>query len=177
MLTSVVVIRILVNVALNVNAQQYRDCASDLSDINSYVGSVGSLVNSWQPSDGYGAALKIHATEQKVEDLIVEATSACDLGGQISSSQADTILGALNSLVPNIESALRAVVQKKPAFDSVPLVTRLVTTDVQNLFVKTHSLENNLLAAVPDSRKQEATEDINRINYAFSQAYRAYGLY
>lgn len=173
MLTSVAVTRILVNV----NAQQYRDCASGLSEIDSYVGTVGSRVNSWQPSDGYGAALKIHATEQEVEDLIVEATSKCDLGGQISSSQADTILGGLDSLVPNIESALRAVVQKKPAFDSVPLVTRLVATDVQNLFAKTYSLENKLLADMPDSRKQEVTEDINRINYAFSAAYRAYGLY
>lgn len=169
--------RTLVNVALNANAQQYRDCASGLSNINSYVSSVESRVNGWQPSDGYGAALKVHTTEQKLEDLIVETTSTCDLGGQTSSSHADTILGEMDSLVPNIENALRAVVQKKPAFDSVPLVTRLVTADVQSLFVKTYSLENKLLAAMPDSRKQEATEYVNRINYAFSAAYHAYGLY
>lgn len=163
--------------ALIANAQQYRDCAVDLSTIDSYVKDVASRVSRWQPSDGYGAALRIHATEQKVEGLIEEATSTCKFGSEISTSQADTILNGMDPLVSNIESALSAVIQKKPAFDSVPLVTPLVSSDIQHLYAKTYGLENTLLSDVPDSRREKATTYMNRINSAFSAVYRTYGLY
>ncbi|KAI7886818.1 hypothetical protein K492DRAFT_122009 [Lichtheimia hyalospora FSU 10163] len=153
------------------------DCISSLSNIDSYVRYLGSQVNGWQPSDGYGAALRIHAIEQSVEGRIEEGTSICDLGGQVSASHADTILNELDTVVPDIESALGEVVQRKSAFDSVPLVTPLVTRDIQNLFAKTYALENKLLADMPNSRKQRVTGYINRINSAFSAAYRTYGLY
>ena len=68
-----------------------------------------------------------------------------------SESDSQDILDSVNAFAPDIQSALQAVVQKKPAFQKLAVggAVKLVKQDLASLASATNSFENALISKAP----------------------------
>lgn len=153
-------------------------CASIISDISPAMDHMRIEVTRWQPSDNIdGFNKSIQSIEQDIEQRLQKARDACNVGQAKSFISGGPILAEYYSLVQYVEDLMDAVIDKKPAFDSVPKVTPMMKNDVHNMFLKMYYFEQELLAATPDDKKDEFQKHYRRIDHAFTSAYYAYGIY
>jgi hypothetical protein len=134
-------------------------------------------VNAYTVSSGYSGALAINGDESVLETDIKKATTDCgSLASPVTDEDATALLNEVSSLVPVVQSALTAIVNKKSTFAQVLFVTGLVTTDLKNLKTLTTSLDTCLLNHTPADQTATAQGYINTINAAFTSACTAYGI-
>ncbi|CAO3677112.1 hypothetical protein G6F70_001635 [Rhizopus microsporus] len=154
-----------------------QTCIKDLTAAQNQLTIVATAVNGFTSSSGYAGALSVHSKEQTLENLIKQAnTDCCAVTTVVSTEDANAVLAVVQTLVPDIESALDAIVTKKPQFDAVPLATSIVKGDIKNLQAKVTTLDNCILAVTPSDFTTAANEYVGRINNAFSKADTAYGI-
>lgn len=111
-----------------------------------------------------------------METDIKTATTDCNaISGTVSDSDATAVFAEVALLVPQVQAALQAIINKKPVFDSVFLVTPLVKADLQRLQPLTASLDSCLLNHTPSDQVATAQGYITQINTAFTAACSAYG--
>ncbi|XP_006464073.1 hypothetical protein AGABI2DRAFT_194662 [Agaricus bisporus var. bisporus H97] len=93
-----------------------------------------------------------------------------------SEGEGQSVIDAVNGLVPIIEDALVGIVAKKPAFDALPLggISNLVRQDLSGLSSSTSSLEDALIALAPADLVDESIALKNEVDAAFATAIAAY---
>lgn len=94
----------------------------------------------------------------------------------VSEEEAAAVISVVNTIVPEIENALSAIVSKKPQFDAVLLATAIVKSDLKNLNTELTALDKCLLAVTPADDLAVAQGYVDRINTAFASANTAYGI-
>ncbi|GAB5589548.1 hypothetical protein Unana1_04448 [Umbelopsis nana] len=150
---------------------------NDLKTIVTQLQLLTTEVNAYTVSSGYSGALKINGDEGTLETDIKTATTDCgNLASPVTDEDATAILAEVQQLVPVVQGALTAIVNKKSTFAQVPFVTPLVTNDLTNLKTLTNSLDSCLLSHTPADQTTTAQGYITTINTAFTNACTAYGI-
>ncbi|KAI9279038.1 hydrophobic surface binding protein A-domain-containing protein [Umbelopsis sp. AD052] len=162
-----------------INKRVTAPVATEITDLQTIVTQLQKLtteVNGYTASQGYTGALKINGDESTLETDIKKATTDCNaITGTVSEADATAVFAEVALLVPQVQAALQAIVNKKPVFDTVLLVTPLVKGDLQRLQPLTASLDSCLLSHTPSDQTATAQGYINQINAAFTAACSAYG--
>ncbi|KAK4513865.1 uncharacterized protein ATC70_005871 [Mucor velutinosus] len=154
-----------------------QSCIDGLNAASAQLLTVTSQVNSFTSSAGYSGALAVHSSEQTLESKLKAATtSCCAVTSTVSEEDATAVFSVVGVVVPEIESALSAIVTKKPQFDAVLLATSLVKTDIKNLNTEVNSLDTCLIAVTPADDLANANAYVDRVNTAFASAKTAYGI-
>jgi hypothetical protein len=78
-------------------------------------------------------------------------------------------------LVPQLQAALQAMINKKPVFDTLSLVSSLFKSDLGTLQTLTISLDSCLLNHNPTDQVTTAQGYITQINTSFTNVCTAYG--
>ncbi|THH14456.1 hypothetical protein EW146_g5882 [Bondarzewia mesenterica] len=168
---------------------------SDISNINDQVNSLNTAIEAFPDSGGsLSEALAIHTSATNLEtainsatsdtqaiylhDLTLHSSSLIDVQATDPFSDADgqTILSQVQALEPNITSALQNIVEKKPAFEALPIggIPALVEQDLQTLESDTSAFANALIANTPADLLDQANSIKSDIDSAFATAVAAY---
>jgi len=137
------------------------------TDINAFPDTGGSLL----------AALAIHTDATTLESDLNKATNdTTATPGPLSETDAQTILGLVNTVSPIIQDALSKIVAKKPAFTALPIggIPALILSDLKTLNNDTMAFEKALVAIAPADLIPTANMIISQINAAFASAIAAY---
>ncbi|KAI6908700.1 hypothetical protein D0869_09133 [Hortaea werneckii] len=152
-----------------------RDAAqiqSDLMDINGDVVSLTDATNSY--SGGLFGAIPVQNAESNLEDSIQSATSNAQASGPVSSSDSQDIIDYINNtLEPNIDSAVTAIINKMSQFQSAGLAGT-VRTDLDNLKSETDDLGAALVNKAASDKKTQANAALDAIDADFQRAIAAY---
>ncbi|KAI8891206.1 hypothetical protein K501DRAFT_265076 [Backusella circina FSU 941] len=145
-------------------------CISDLTSTTVQLTTVTNSVNAYTSSSGYAGGLAIQNQEQTLESRITTAGTDCCSITTISNDDIDAILSETDSLTPQFIAALDSIVDKKPVFDSVPIIAGLIKNDINVLHTKTGVLIDCLVDITQSMLPDFATE----IEAAFQRAMDAY---
>lgn len=154
-----------------------QSCIDGLNTASAELLLVTSAVKGFTSAGGYSAAINIHTTEQTLESYLKSATTACcAVTTTVSEEDATAVIGVVDTIVPEIEDALSAIVAQKSQFDAVLLATALVKADIKSLQTELQSLDTCLLAVTPSDDAAVAQAYVDRITAAFATADTAYGI-
>lgn len=109
-----------------------RDAATVLSDIATINSDTTSLASAVSAFSGINDAAALISAEGDLETAIKKATTDAKATNSVSDSEAESILSAVKSLIPNIVTALNAVVAKNDAFTSAG-VESVVSGDITSV--------------------------------------------
>lgn len=154
-----------------------QSCIDGLNTASAQLLVVTSAVDAFTSAAGYAGALSIHTKEQTLETNLKSATTACcAVTTTVSEEDAAAVIAVVDTIVPEIEDALSAIVGKKAQFDAVLLATAIVKADLKNLNTELTALDTCLLAVTPADVADVAQAYVDRINTAFAAANTAYGI-
>ncbi|KAK7034600.1 hypothetical protein VNI00_012231 [Paramarasmius palmivorus] len=157
-----------------------RDVATVKADIANIATQVTSLNNAIQafPSSGgsLANALAIHNSAVSLDTAVKKATTDVQATDPFSDADSADILASVEAIEPTIESALTGIVEKKPAFDALPIggVSALVRQDLNNLNTDTLALADSLIAKASAGTVDQANTIKSNIASAFATAIAAY---
>ncbi|KDQ07739.1 hypothetical protein BOTBODRAFT_38535 [Botryobasidium botryosum FD-172 SS1] len=117
-------------------------------------------------------ALAINTKSQTLTSTVKAATSDVQNADDFSEDDGKAIGTAIDALVPQIESSLTHLVQKKSTFPSFAIST--VQSDLQALSDSNTDFSNALASKVPDDEKDAATAFQSQIEDAFKNAIAQY---
>ncbi|CAO3693432.1 unnamed protein product [Umbelopsis ramanniana] len=137
---------------------------------------VTAQVNAYNASQGYPNLLRILNNLTTLETDANTATTDCNaINGTVSDDDATAVFAEVALLVPQVQAALQASINKKPVFDTILLGTGLFNADLDRLQTSIASLEICLLNHTPTDQVATAQGYITQINTAFTAACSAYG--
>lgn len=119
-----------------------RDAAAVLSDIDTINSDTQSLTSAVNAFSGINDAAGLIAAESSLSDAIKQGTTDAKATTSVSDSEAQSILSAIKGLVPNIVSALNAVVSKDAAFTSAG-VQSVVAGDLASVRLPVYSVSSD----------------------------------
>jgi hypothetical protein len=143
-----------------------RDAQTILSDISSINTQVQSLTSSVNGYSSIADAAPLIASEGSLESAIKQGTSDASSAGSITSADADSVLTAVKSLIPNIVAALNAVLSKSSAFESTG-VSSVVSGDITSLSSETDQFAAALVAIAPEDTQAAASAAVACLDAAF----------
>jgi hypothetical protein len=111
-----------------------------------------------------------------LETDLKAATTACCAVTSATVEEAAAVISVVDTIVPEIETALSDIVNQKPQFDAVLLATAIVKGDLKNLNTELTALDTCLVAATPSDYTSVAQGYVDRVNAAFAAADAAYGI-
>ncbi|RMY56911.1 hypothetical protein D0863_12818 [Hortaea werneckii] len=141
-------------------------------DINGDVVSLTDATNNY--SGGLFGAIPVQNAESNLEDSIKSATSNAKASGPVSSSDSQDIIDYINNtLEPNIDSAVTAIINKMSQFQSAGLAGT-VRDDLDNLKSETDDLGAALVNKAASDKKTQANAALDAIDADFQRAIAAY---
>lgn len=148
---------------------QIRDVAAIESDISTLSSQLQSLTDSLSAYGGdIATALPVETSAQTLEKTLRQATS--DVGTDVvSEDDSNTILGSINSLIPNVIAALNSFVSKRDSFSDIGLAD-VATQTINDLQTDTTDFANALVAVAAPEAQAAATSARACITDAFSSA-------
>ncbi|KAH8831853.1 hydrophobic surface binding protein, partial [Flagelloscypha sp. PMI_526] len=158
-----------------------RDLAAlqaDIVSITTLVNKLDTDINAFPNTGGTVAgALAIHTDAVNVENAVNKGTTDAKALTQLSESDGQSVYNSVAALKPTILDALTVIVQKKPAFDALPLggISTIVKNDLGVLRTDVANFGTALIAIAPDDLKDSSTTLKNDIDAAFGVAITAYG--
>ncbi|KAG1356722.1 hypothetical protein G6F62_002017 [Rhizopus arrhizus] len=154
-----------------------QTCVKDLTAAQAQIEAVTTAVNGFTAASGYAGALGVHNKEQALEALVKTAKSdCCAVTTVVSTEEANAVIDVVKTLVPDIESALGAIVSKKDAFNAVVLAANIVKSDIKNLQTQVTALDNCIVAVTPSDFATVANEYVSKVDAAFANAKAAYNI-
>ncbi|KAF7959737.1 hypothetical protein EAE96_001346 [Botrytis aclada] len=144
---------------------------SDIATIDTNVKALTTAVDNY--NGGFFNLLTVSSTESTLEDSIKNAASDADNTSQLSSADSNDISNGVNSLIPDIEEALNALVAKKSTFANAG-VASTVKGDLANLKEETDNFGKNLLAITSDDVKPQISDALSKIDNDFTNAQAAF---
>ncbi|KAK0485787.1 hydrophobic surface binding protein [Armillaria novae-zelandiae] len=150
---------------------------SDIANIATQVSALDNSIKAFPDTGGsLLSALAIHSSATSLISTIQTATTDTTATTAFSESDGATILAAVEGFEPNILDALTAIVEKRPAFQALPIggIPALVLQDLQNLNTGTTAFENALIAKSPADLLAQANDIKTSIGNAFTTAIAAY---
>lgn len=150
------------SVCASVLPRQASTIQTDLNNINSGVTDLKNSVNSY--NGGLFAALPIQSKASDLQKEIDSATDDANASPAIGESDSASIVAYIqNTLEPNIDSTLDALVAKKSQFASAGL-TNTVKTTVSNLQTSTNNYGMALLAKAASGSQSAGQAVLAKIN-------------
>ncbi|KAJ6603562.1 hydrophobic surface binding protein [Mycena vulgaris] len=156
------------------------DVATVEADIDTLVRQVTAFDNAivaFPPSNGsVDDALAIHADATSIINTLNTAASDVEATGEFSEDDDTAILSAIETSVPTILGSLRDIIDKKPAFEALPICGSpvLFLQDLQNLRNASVGFGNALINTAPSTLVANFTDLTNNIAAAFEPAITVY---
>ncbi|PPR05308.1 hypothetical protein CVT26_011567 [Gymnopilus dilepis] len=169
---------LLASLSLSSLASTVADVEADLQNIATQTTTLDNAINAFPNTGGSLLnALAIHNDAVNLGSAIDKGTS--DVNGApkpFSEADGTTVLQAVQAIEPTILDTLTVIVQKKAAFQGLPIggIPALVLQDLQNLNASTFKFEAALISAAPTDLIPTATTIESAINSAFATAIAAY---
>ncbi|KAJ6525983.1 hydrophobic surface binding protein [Mycena capillaripes] len=157
-----------------------RDVATVEADIDTLVRQVTSFDNAivaFLPTSGsVDDALAIHADAISIINTLNTAASDVEASGDFSEDDATVILSAIEASVPTVLGSLTDIIDKKPAFEALPVcgIPALFLQDLQGLQNASVGFGNALINTAPDTLVANFTALTNNIAAAFDPAITVY---
>ncbi|KAG7091707.1 hypothetical protein E1B28_008108 [Marasmius oreades] len=147
---------------------------ADIAQITSQVAALDTAVKGF--TNSLTQALAIHNDAVALVSTINQGTTDVNATPQPSESDSQTILNSVQGFVPSVTDALQAIIDKKAAFQALPIggIPALVKQDLANLNTATVAFENGLIAKAPTDLKSQAQSIANTVNAALASAQAAY---
>lgn len=142
--------------------------SSDISNIDSQTKKLTSAINSYN-GGGVANALPVQSDEQDLDKAIKSATTDAQNTPKANSADSKKILGQIKTLIPDIESALTALKNKKSKFEADGL-GKTVHDDLTTLKTDTDSFGSALLKIASSDAQSEGKSDITKIDGDFNSA-------
>lgn len=128
------------------------------------------LSNSPPSRDGNTKShILVLGAESRLEASIKQGTSDAQASSQQSSADSQSIIAAINKLIPDIETSLNAAESKKAQFAADGL-TPTVQKDLANLKSETDDFADALIAIASADTKAQGTAQKARIDSDFDAA-------
>ncbi|KAG1239733.1 hypothetical protein G6F68_018345 [Rhizopus microsporus] len=108
--------------------------------------------------------------------MLTAKSDCCAVTTVVSTEEANAVIDVVKTLVPDIESALGAIVSKKDAFNAVVLAANIVKSDIKNLQTQVTALDNCIVAVTPSDFATVANEYASKVDAAFANAKAAYNI-
>lgn len=127
-------------------------------------------------ASGFAGLLSVHSKVQTVVTQLQKAgTDCCAITTTITTDEANAVLAALMSLVPDVEGTMTSFVTKKPQFASFQLsAVSMIKSDIISMHTKHTPLNTCLLSVEPPILIPEQKSLFDRIEAAYIYAERAY---
>ncbi|KAJ3883909.1 hydrophobic surface binding protein [Lentinula edodes] len=156
-----------------------RDVATveeDIANIASQVTTLDNSIGAFPTAGGsLLSALAIHDQATSLASAVATAATDVSATAPFSETDGSTILNSVKGFELTILDALSAMVEKKPAFDALPLdVSPLISQDLTTLATNTKNFENGLIADTPADLLAQATPITSAIDAALATASAAY---
>ncbi|KAF8862307.1 hydrophobic surface binding protein-like protein A [Acephala macrosclerotiorum] len=153
--------------ALTIGKRDAATILSDISTIDTNVNALTTAANNY--NGGILAALPITSAESTLENSIKQGTTDAQATSQLSSADAQSIIAAINTLIPDIATSLTAVENKKADFASDGL-TSIVLGDLNSLKNDTDAFADALIAIASADTETEAQSQKATIDSDFQAA-------
>jgi len=150
---------------------------NDIAAIASQVASLDTAINSFTNGDQISTALGINTDSGNLVKAIQQTTTDVEaVPTPVSEADANTILTAVQNIVPAILKSLTDISGKVATFKAVPIVNApsLVLSDLKNLQTATDNLSTALIAAAPADLVTEANMIKGNIDAGFASAIKAF---
>lgn len=151
--------------------RQAASINSTLSTINTNVLALTQTVTAY--TGGLIAAAGVASKESTLDTSIKTATTAVSGMPKLSSAESKNMLASVNTLTPNIQKTITALVAKKAQFTSAG-VGGTVATDIKNLQTSTDALGKALSNIASDDTKADADKALATIDASFKEASAAF---
>ncbi|KAK0123663.1 hypothetical protein ONS95_008675 [Cadophora gregata] len=146
-----------------------RDAATVLADIKTIDSDTQSLTTAVNAFNDISGAAALIAAESSLSDAIKKGTTDAKATTSVSDSEAQSILAAVKSLIPNIVTSLNAVVSKDAAFTSAG-VQFVVAGNLASLRTESSDFAAALIAGSPEGAKAGGNAAASCIDAAFEAA-------
>lgn len=151
--------------------RQAASINSTLSTINTNVLALTKTVTDY--TGGLIAAAGVASKESTLDTSIKAATTAVGGMQKLSTADSKNLLASVNTLTPNIQKTISALVAKKAQFTSAG-IGGTVATDIKNLQTSTDALGAALVNIASDDTKPDAQKALVSIDDSFKQASAAF---
>jgi hypothetical protein len=147
-----------------------RDAQSILSALSTIGSNLQKLSSSISEFQGQiSQSVPIVTAESDLDSSLKSGVSAAQGSSTLSDSDTDSVLSAVNSLIPEIMTAVNLFVSKQPLFSSAG-IGGVASTDIVALSSDTNALASALVAIAPTSAMASAASATSCINAAFASA-------
>ncbi|KAG4437625.1 hypothetical protein IFR05_006886 [Cadophora sp. M221] len=157
--------------ALTIGKRDTATILNDIAAIDTNVQAVTTAANNY--NGGILAAIPIVTAEGNLETAIDQGTTDAQATSQQTSADSQSVIAAIDNLIPNIEASLAAITVKKPQFDADGL-TATVQTTLGSLKAKTDAFSDALIAIASEDTKDAGTAQKARIDSDFDAAIAAF---
>ncbi|CEG83325.1 Putative STE/STE20/PAKA protein kinase [Rhizopus microsporus] len=154
---------------------EVQSCVNDLTSLQNQLKTTANAVNTYLSAAGSEGAVSVLNSEQALINAVDGASaSCCTIHSAVFADEAASLISVAQVLAVDVESALNAMIAKKAEFDAVESTTPAVKADLQKLQPKVNALTGCILTAMPESRHNDVSEYIAKINSAFSDVNTAF---
>ncbi|KAH6722325.1 hydrophobic surface binding protein A-domain-containing protein [Leptodontidium sp. 2 PMI_412] len=157
--------------ALTIGKRDTATILNDIAAINTNVQAVTTATNNY--NGGILAAIPIVTAEGNLEAAIDQGTTDAQATPQGTSADSQSVIAAIDTLIPNIEASLTAIIAKKTQFAADGLTSTVYTT-LGNLKVKTDAFSDALIAIASADTKDAGIAQKARIDSDFDAAIAAF---
>ncbi|KAH8831944.1 hydrophobic surface binding protein [Flagelloscypha sp. PMI_526] len=150
---------------------------SDISSITTATDKLDGDINAFPNSGGtVSGALAIHNDAIAVQKAVNQGTNDAKNTAPLNDAAGMEIYDSVHALQPTIVDALNVIVQKKPAFDALPLngISTIVLNDLKGLNASVAGFADSLIAISPLGIVGAALQLKSDIIAAFDTAITAY---
>ncbi|KAF9459839.1 hydrophobic surface binding protein [Collybia nuda] len=160
---------------------------ADIADISAQVTSLDQKITAFPATGGSLAAAlidpfgkrtsqAIHSSSGTLVASLKKGTTDVTATGPVNEADGGAILSSVNAFEPTIQHALVGIVEKRPAFQALPIggIPALVLQDLKDLNTNTVAFSDALITNAPDSLKGAATQLKDGIVAGFATAIAAY---
>ncbi|PVH84438.1 hydrophobic surface binding protein-like protein A, partial [Cadophora sp. DSE1049] len=153
--------------ALTIGKRDTATILNDISIINSDVQALTTAANNY--NGGILAAIPILTAQNNLEAAIDQGITDAQATSQQTSAESQSVIAAVDNLIPNIEASLAAIRAKKAQFAADGL-TSTVQTSLTNLKAKTDTFSDALIAIASEDTKATGTAQKATIDADFDAA-------
>lgn len=158
---------VLVSGASSALGSTVQDVLSDITTINTNVMGLTSSLNGFNGE--ISSAVPVTGAESTLQKSLNQGTSDAKGVSDVSESDGNTVLQAVNSLLPNVIDSLNVFVGKAPMFQSAGL-GQVASSDILMLQTGSNNFANALVSVAPTGISAQATAARDCIQAAFSSA-------
>lgn len=120
------------------------------------------------------ATLPILGATTKLNKSIKSATGITNDSGPLTSDETLALADTTNIIITDTKASIDAVIEVKPQFDKLYIVSPITAGLMKQLKTSTGELGDAIIAKVPQDFKEVATELIGEINKQFDRGLEAY---